>query len=66
MVTHSAKYLPKCDSIVVMKGGAISESGTYAELLKDQGEFADFLMQYLVEEEDSGDMESKEDIEELR
>ena len=65
-MTHSAKYLPKCDSIIVMKGGAISERGTYTELLRDQGEFADFLMQYLVEEEDHGDQESKEDIEELK
>jgi ABC-type transport system involved in cytochrome bd biosynthesis fused ATPase/permease subunit len=46
-VTHSAKYLPQCDKIVVMKNGAVSESGTYRELLKASGEFADFLIQVI-------------------
>ena len=29
LVTHSAKYLPQCDNIVVMKDGRVSEQGTY-------------------------------------
>lgn len=34
LVTHGITYLPQVDHIVVMKDGAISETGTYDELLK--------------------------------
>jgi len=40
------------DKIVVMKDGRISEQGTYHQLLKAGGEFAEFLVEYLAEEED--------------
>jgi len=39
------------DKIVVMKDGQISEQGTYHELLKDGGQFADFLVEYLAEDD---------------
>eukprot|EP00095_Tigriopus_kingsejongensis_P007287 maker-scaffold313_size211302-snap-gene-0.9 protein:Tk07287 transcript:maker-scaffold313_size211302-snap-gene-0.9-mRNA-1 annotation:"multidrug resistance-associated protein 1 isoform x4" len=58
LATHSAKYLPQCDNIVVMKNGEITEMGTYKELLRDDGEFAEFLIQYLTEEQDK---EAEED-----
>ena len=52
LVTHSVKYLPEVDKIVVLKDGVVSETGTYRELL-DMGEaFADFLIQYIQQEED--------------
>jgi len=53
LVTHSARFLPKCDRIVVMKDGGISEAGTYPELLAAGGEFADFLIQYLADEKEA-------------
>ena len=43
-------YLPEVDNIVVIKDGAISEVGTYKELLAQKGAFADVLVQFLSEE----------------
>ena len=40
------------DRIVVLKDGEISEVGTYKELLNEGKEFADFLIEYIQEEED--------------
>lgn len=61
LVTHSAKYLPQVDKIIVMKNGAISEMGSYRELLKASGEFADFLIEYLNDEERGEDDGSEDD-----
>ena len=51
LVTHSAKYLSQMDRIFVMKDGRISEQGNYQELLAAEGEFSDFLVEYLSEQE---------------
>ena len=51
LVTHSAKYLSQMDRIFVMKDGRISEQGNYQELLAAGGEFSDFLVEYLSEQE---------------
>jgi ABC-type dipeptide/oligopeptide/nickel transport system ATPase component len=48
LVTHGVGYLPEVDRIIVMKGGQISEEGTYQELLGRDGEFSQFLVQYLT------------------
>jgi ATP-binding cassette subfamily C (CFTR/MRP) protein 1 len=40
------------DQIVVMKSGTITEVGSYRQLLDKKGEFADFLVQYLADNED--------------
>ena len=58
----SVKFLPKMDKIIVMKDGEISEQGTYHELLKAGGQFADFLVEYLAEEAES----EVEEFEELK
>ena len=50
LCTNSVAYLSEMDQIFVMKDGRISEQGTYHDLLAEQGEFADFLVQYLTEE----------------
>lgn len=52
LVTHRISVLSKCDHIIVMKNGTISESGSYRQLLKDGGDFADFMLTHLNEEED--------------
>ena len=39
------------DRIVVLKDGLISEMGSYKELLKDGKDFADFLIEYIQDEE---------------
>lgn len=50
MVTHSATFLSQMDLIIVLKNGEISESGTFSQLLNDDGEFAEFLRNYSTEE----------------
>ncbi|XP_055920592.1 multidrug resistance-associated protein 1-like [Eupeodes corollae] len=52
LVTHGITYLPKVDNIYVMKGGEISEDGTYSDLLNQKGAFSDFLIQHLTENTD--------------
>ena len=43
------------DSIIVLKDGTISESGSYEELLSYNGDFAEFLQQYLQQDEEESD-----------
>jgi hypothetical protein len=38
LVTHGITYLPKCDHIIVIKNGRVSEQGSYQELLNMKGE----------------------------
>jgi len=38
------------DLIVVMKDGQVSESGTYKELIDKRGDFADFLLLHMQEQ----------------
>lgn len=52
LVTHGITFLPKVDKIVVMKNGKITEQGTYAQLLENKGEFNEFLLQYLSENDE--------------
>lgn len=55
LVTHGITYLPQTDSILVIKDGEVSESGTYQELLDKKGAFAEFLLQHITEEVDTDD-----------
>lgn len=66
LVTHSVSFLPQMDSIVVMKDGVITETGSYAELLAQKGAFADFLVQYLSEKKEEGDPETESELDELQ
>ena len=45
-MTHGVRFLPQCDTVVVMTNGAISETGTYSELVEANGAFAQFLHTY--------------------
>lgn len=49
LVTHGIIYLPQVDNIYVMKEGRVSESGSYTELLRKKGAFAEFLIQHIQE-----------------
>jgi len=58
-VTHGISYLPHVDQIVVLKEGVISEYGTYDELMRNNGAFAEFLKDQLQERDsDSSGSES--------
>ncbi|XP_062549077.1 multidrug resistance-associated protein 1-like [Armigeres subalbatus] len=52
LVTHGISFLPFVEEILVVKGGEISESGSYKQLLDRKGAFADFLMQHIQELDD--------------
>lgn len=64
LVTHGVGYLPQMDSIIVMVDGEITEMGSYQDLLKQDGAFAEFLRTYANAEqsEDSGVNTNGEDI----
>ena len=64
LVTHGVSYLPQMDNILVMKDGAITENGSYTELLAQKGAFAEFLVQYLTEKkEEELDPETETELE---
>lgn len=65
LVTHGIAFLPYVDQIVVLKDGRISESGTYEELMRNRGAFAEFLMDQL-QEYDSDSSVSESEREDLR
>ncbi|XP_034717200.1 canalicular multispecific organic anion transporter 2 isoform X1 [Etheostoma cragini] len=50
LVTHGISFLPQVDNIIVMVDGRVSEMGSYQELLKQNGAFAEFLRNYAVED----------------
>ncbi|XP_027566718.2 canalicular multispecific organic anion transporter 1 [Pipra filicauda] len=52
LVTHSISFLPQVDNIVVMAAGAVTEHGSYSNLLANKGAFAQFLNLYGRQEED--------------
>ncbi|XP_044159893.1 multidrug resistance-associated protein 1-like isoform X2 [Bufo gargarizans] len=54
LVTHGVSYLPQMDSIIVMVDGKITEIGSYQELLKQDGAFAEFLRTYANAEQNNG------------
>ncbi|CAL1540417.1 unnamed protein product, partial [Lymnaea stagnalis] len=50
LVTHGIGFLPQVDKIIVLVKGQVSEVGSFAELMKRNGAFAEFLRNYLTEE----------------
>lgn len=58
LVTHSMAFIPQFDEILVMVNGEITESGSYRELLAQKKAFAEFLLEYLQEQQnDDGNRE---------
>ncbi|KAH9490363.1 Canalicular multispecific organic anion transporter 2 [Bulinus truncatus] len=53
MVTHGVHWLPMVDFIIVMKNGGISETGSYEQLVSHDGEFAQFLKEFFIQEADA-------------
>uniref|UniRef100_A0A8C1S4N0 ABC-type glutathione-S-conjugate transporter n=1 Tax=Cyprinus carpio TaxID=7962 RepID=A0A8C1S4N0_CYPCA len=50
LVTHGISFLPQVDNILVMVDGRVSEMGSYQDLLKQNGAFAEFLRNYSLED----------------
>ena len=66
LVTHGVSYLPSVDKIFVLQDGRITESGSYRQLLDQKGEFADFLVQYITNNEQGADPETETELEDLK
>lgn len=60
LITHKVPLLKNVDRIVVLKGGEISEQGTYDELIEAKGEFSEILNAYINEESQKDKEESLE------
>eukprot|EP00075_Anas_platyrhynchos_P007559 XP_021127296.1 multidrug resistance-associated protein 1 isoform X6 [Anas platyrhynchos] len=63
LVTHAVNYLPQVDTILVMSDGKISEMGSYQELLKQDGAFAEFLRTYANAEQSMENSDSDPSLE---
>ncbi|KAG8558236.1 hypothetical protein GDO81_016925 [Engystomops pustulosus] len=64
LVTHGVSYLPQMDSIIVMVDGKITEIGSYQDLLKQDGAFAEFLRTYANAEQNNGTVHTDSEMEE--
>merc|ERR1711998_49278 len=58
LVTHNIDLLPKCDRIFTVVQGTIAESGGFAKLIADGGEFSKLMKTHSVQE--NGDTKSTE------
>ena len=52
LCTNGISFLPNVDQIIVLEQGKISEMGSYKQLLNAGTAFAEFLKNYLMEEEE--------------
>ena len=56
LVTHGIGFLPQCDQIMSMSEGSITEMGMYDELIRSNGDFAEFIHVFSnTEENKEGD-----------
>ncbi|GFN81567.1 canalicular multispecific organic anion transporter 1 [Plakobranchus ocellatus] len=57
LVTHGIHWLPMVDKILVLHQGQLLQAGTYEELLSKDGPFAQYLRNYLMEDDEVDDPE---------
>ncbi|KAK3795110.1 hypothetical protein RRG08_028311 [Elysia crispata] len=57
LVTHGIHWLPMVDQILVLHQGHLLQAGTYEELLSKDGPFAQYLRNYLMEDDEVDDPE---------
>lgn len=50
LVTHAIHFLPSVDQVIVLRGGQVTESGCYDELINAGGDFAKFVEEFSKEE----------------
>ncbi|CAG2107357.1 unnamed protein product, partial [Medioppia subpectinata] len=53
LITNNLSFLPFVDSVVVVKDGRISETGTYEQLMANKGDFSDFIQEFSTEHKES-------------
>ncbi|XP_037664364.1 canalicular multispecific organic anion transporter 2 isoform X2 [Choloepus didactylus] len=52
LVTHGISFLPQTDLVIVMADGQVAEAGPYEALLQRNSTFAEFLHNYVPDEDD--------------
>uniref|UniRef100_A0A4X2LV23 ATP binding cassette subfamily C member 3 n=1 Tax=Vombatus ursinus TaxID=29139 RepID=A0A4X2LV23_VOMUR len=67
LVTHGVSFLSQADLIIVLGDGRVSEAGSFSALLQQEGAFAEFLRNYVpdddnFQEEDSATVLPNEEI----
>ena len=60
-MTHSLRFLPEADSIIVMGDGKISEMGSYKQLMENKGEFAQLVASFVNEGQQEVNQEKEVD-----
>nr|XP_014351311.1 PREDICTED: canalicular multispecific organic anion transporter 2 [Latimeria chalumnae] len=61
LVTHGISFLPQVNQIVVLVDGKVTEMGSYQDLLKQNGAFAEFLRNYAPDEDIEEDEPTEEE-----
>ena len=61
-MTHGVGFLPQFDRIVVLVEGRVTETGSYTELVENNGAFAEFLRNYSNMDNEETDGQSDEYI----
>ncbi|XP_076446983.1 multidrug resistance-associated protein 1-like [Babylonia areolata] len=61
LVTHGIHWLPLVDEIVVLKEGQISEVGSYSQLLQHNGDLAQLLRSFFIQEDREVDSDVSEE-----
>ncbi|GAA6008882.1 hypothetical protein JCM11491_003817 [Sporobolomyces phaffii] len=69
LVTHALHFLPRCDYIICLENGRITQEGTYSELVADKdGAFAALMDEFggdLEEKKEEQDEKEEEAIEDM-
>ncbi|KAJ3410262.1 hypothetical protein HDV05_003988 [Chytridiales sp. JEL 0842] len=61
LVTHQLHFASKCDIIITMKNGKISEMGSYSDLITARGEFCTLMQNYGGVDDDEAASPSEEE-----
>ncbi|KAK3857647.1 hypothetical protein Pcinc_036111, partial [Petrolisthes cinctipes] len=64
LVTHATHFLERCDEIIVMQNGRITERGSHTELMAIEGEYSDMIKRDGNREEGKEQQKEKEEEEE--
>ncbi|CAK6983103.1 ATP-binding cassette sub-family C member 12-like [Scomber scombrus] len=63
MVTHQLQYMKFCDEVLVLKDGAVLESGSHVDLLQAERLYAELINKQLTEQNSNEKEEKKKQVE---
>uniref|UniRef100_A0A4X2LSV0 ATP binding cassette subfamily C member 3 n=1 Tax=Vombatus ursinus TaxID=29139 RepID=A0A4X2LSV0_VOMUR len=59
LVTHGVSFLSQADLIIVLGDGRVSEAGSFSALLQQEGAFAEFLRNYVPDDDNFQEEDSE-------